>query len=192
VIPVRTKLSPITLTILLITVLVIGCVLYTYLTREETSGAVIEVLPDTKYYTEVLKAIRSSKKYILVAMYLAKYDPDDLEDRANDLLRELIKARQRGVKVYVYLEYRTYSGTIKENLLTATFLKRFGVEVRLDNQTDTDHMKLVIVDGEVAFVGSHNWSEAALTYNHELSVKIKSREVVKVLERYFWLLWHRG
>jgi len=54
------------------------------------------------------------------------------------------------------------------------YLSQNGVNVQLDEKNDTDHMKLVIIDGYIIYIGSHNWSESSLYYNHETSVKMIS------------------
>ena len=130
-------------------------------------------------------AYKNAKEKILVAMYSMIYDPDDPFDWANDLIRELVNAKERGVKVEVLLEYRTYNGYMDVNLEAYNYLKMHGVNVRLDYEKDTDHMKLIVIDGRIVYVGSHNWSEAALYYNHETSVKIVSEEIAKTYEAYF-------
>jgi phosphatidylserine/phosphatidylglycerophosphate/cardiolipin synthase-like enzyme len=42
-----------------------------------------------------------------------------------------------------------------------------------------------VVDGQLALVGSTNWTYYALTNNNEVSVLIRSKEVAKVLVDYF-------
>jgi phosphatidylserine/phosphatidylglycerophosphate/cardiolipin synthase-like enzyme len=54
--------------------------------------------------------------------------------------------------------------------------------VKLDGESTTDHMKLVIIDDEIVYVGSHNWSESSLYYNTETSVKIVSEQVANNLK----------
>jgi len=117
-------------------------------------------------------------------MYSMIYDPGDPFDWANDLIRELVNAKNRGVNVTVIIEYRTHSGYMNDNLEAYNYLSANGVNVKLDNRSVTDHLKLVIVDGYIVYVGSHNWSESALYYNHETSVKIVSEEIAQTFKQY--------
>jgi phosphatidylserine/phosphatidylglycerophosphate/cardiolipin synthase-like enzyme len=71
------------------------------------------------------------------------------------------------------------------NLEAYNYLLAQNVNVRLDYETDTDHMKLVIIDDNIVYVGSHNWSESRLYYNHETSVKIVSENIAQVFKTYF-------
>lgn len=46
-------------------------------------------------------------------------------------------------------------------------------------------MKFVVIDGTIVYVGSHNWSESSLYYNHETSIKIVSDSITDTFESYF-------
>jgi len=148
-------------------------------------GREVSVLRDTEYYFSVKDAIAYADDTILVAMYSMIYDSDDSFDWANDLIRELVDARKRGVDVRVFIEYRTYFDTIPGNSEAYSYLSNNGVAVKLDNEDDTDHMKFIVVDGMVVFIGSHNWSESSLYHNHEASVRIVSEEIAELFEDYF-------
>ena len=43
----------------------------------------------------------------------------------------------------------------------------------------------VIIDDEIVYVGSHNWSESALYYNRETSTKIISDSIADTFKEYF-------
>ena len=150
----------------------------------ETEQLFLQVLVDQDYYYSMLDDLRSANSTIYVAMYEMKYDPDDSFDWANDLIRELVNAKQRGINVSVAIEYRTYFGYMDVNLPAYNYLLSNGVNVKLDNETDTDHLKLVIIDNKIVYVGSHNWSESALYYNHETSVRIVSEETAQIFIEY--------
>ena len=149
--------------------------------EEEVS---VQTLSDQNYYFSVLEDIQKANSCIYVAMYSMIYDPDDSYDWANDLIRELVNAKRRGVNVNVIIEYRTYYGYMDGNLEAYNYLSANGVNVKLDNETDTDHLKLVIIDDRIVYVGSHNWSESALYYNHETSVRIVSEEIAQTFIEY--------
>ena len=58
------------------------------------------VLTDRDYYYSIKDDIRNAKKTILVAMYIMKYDPDDTSDWANDLIEELVDAKNHWYTAY--------------------------------------------------------------------------------------------
>lgn len=145
----------------------------------------IHVLLDEEYYQHAKKDLEKANETILVAMYSMVYDPGDSFDWANDLIRELVYANERVVDVTVIIENRTFFGYMDDNLEAYNYLSAHNITVRLDDETDTDHMKLVIIDDKIVYVGSHNWSESALYYNHETSVKIVSEDVAEIFKAYF-------
>ncbi|MEM4546663.1 MAG: phospholipase D-like domain-containing protein, partial [Nitrososphaerota archaeon] len=68
-----------------------------------------------------------------------------------------------------------------------------GVPVRLDESpTTTTHAKLIIIDNETVIIGSHNWTESALTRNHETSIMIQDKETATKLTNYFMRIWNNG
>jgi len=145
----------------------------------EVEKSYVYVLTDRNYYHSLINDLRRANSSIYVAMHSMVYDPSDDFDWANDVIRELVNAKKRGIDVKVVIEYRTYYGYMSDNLEAYNYLSSSGVSVKLDQETDTDHLKLVVIDGKIVYVGSHNWSESALYYNRETSVKIVSEEVAR-------------
>jgi phosphatidylserine/phosphatidylglycerophosphate/cardiolipin synthase-like enzyme len=139
----------------------------------------VYVLTDGDYYHSLINNLRRANSFIYVAMYSMVYDPSDAFDWANDLIKELVNAKNRGVDIKVVIEFRTHHGYMNDNMEAYNYLSSSGVHVKLDQEADTDHLKLVVIDGKIVYVGSHNWSESALYYNREASVKIVSEEVAR-------------
>ena len=158
---------------------------------EQIAEYEIHDLLNQEYYHSMKDDLGNANKTILVAMYIMKYDSSDSDNWANDLIRELVNASDRGVNVTVIIENRTYSPPhldekyLSENLEAYQYLSDNNVTVQLDNENDTDHMKLVVIDDRVVYVGSHNWSESGLYYNSESSVKIVSEDIAEVFTTYF-------
>jgi len=150
----------------------------------EVKTSQIYVLADRDYYYSLINDLRRVNSSIYVVMYSMIYDPDDPLDWANDLIRELVSAENRGVDVKVVVEYRTYHEYKDDNLRAYDYLLSNGVSVKLNQEADTDHLKLVVIDGKIVYVGSHKWSESALYYNRETSVKIVSEEVARQFLEY--------
>ena len=44
------------------------------------------------------------------------------------------------------------------------------------------HAKVVSIDDNIAYIGAHNWTQAALEHNQELSIRIEGELVRKVRE----------
>ena len=54
----------------------------------------------------------------------------------------------------------------------------------------TMHLKLIVVDDWLTYVGSHNITKAALGYNHEAGVLIQSRKFAKVYRKVVEGAWN--
>ena len=148
--------------------------------RATGSEVKIELLTDEEYYRKVMDAIENAEESIYVMMFLMLYDPNDGFDWANDLIRALVEAKERGVEVHVVLE-----DGVDGNRAAYEYLREHGVDVCFDPPSTTLHAKVVIIDGRVVFMGSHNWSESALYWNHEVSIMLPSQEIATELMRYF-------
>ncbi len=114
------------------------------------------------YYDVVKQHIVSAKDSINIAMYFVIMD-DNKDNPVNDLVAEVIKAHQRGVRVKVVLE----DGKFKENTQAYKKLQSSGVGVHFDTSTRLLHIKAVVIDGRYVFCGSTNWSRAAILDNYE-------------------------
>jgi phosphatidylserine/phosphatidylglycerophosphate/cardiolipin synthase-like enzyme len=146
----------------------------------------IQMVTDAQHFDVAKKMIQEAKSSIRVMMYEMVYYNKHPNSPSNILMRELIDAKKRGVKVEVILEVREGEDrTTKNNRLSGKILSEGGVEVIYDLLLKTTHAKLMVVDMEVILLGSANWTFAGLTKNHEVSVLIRSKEVAKELIDYF-------
>lgn len=147
--------------------------------RITTKPGEIRILPDEEYYPNLLDAIAGAKYEITMAMFLFKIT-DSPKNQPTAVLKELIKARQRGVKIRILLEESGYDdGINEENHRTARKLSRNGIKVSFDSPKTTTHTKLVVIDGRYVFVGSHNLTHSALDRNHEFSLLVDNRALAQ-------------
>ena len=146
----------------------------------------VQVILDSEYTKAAREAIKGARKSIQLMMFEASYYQKYPDTPSNLLIRELIAAQKRGVKVEVILERgESTDRTTQRNLLTGKLLSQEGVDVTYDPPTLTTHTKLIIIDVETVIMGSTNWTYSALTKNHEVSVLIRSQEMARTLSDYF-------
>ena len=116
------------------------------------------------------EAIRRSRDYIYIQN---AYFTDD------QLLRELIEARRRGVDVRVIIPLETDSGLITRNIATAANqMLAHGIRVYL--YPGFTHAKAAIFDGW-ACVGSANFDRLSLKINREINVATSEPAAVQEL-----------
>ncbi len=146
----------------------------------------VQVVTDAQYFQIAKKLIAEAKTSIQVMMFEMGYYEQHLNAPSNLLIKELIHAKKRGVKVEAILEIKDGDDrTTKRNRQTGKILSEGGVEVIYDPPFKTHHTKCLIVDGSLTLIGSTNWTHYALTNNNEASVLIRSKEVAKELIDYF-------
>lgn len=146
--------------------------------------AAIRLLPDATFHKELLNAIQRADREIAMVYFLVKLT-DAKNNRPTQLIRELIKARRRGVQVSILLERSGYAEDVNvANNRAADLLTQNGVTVTFDSPRTTTHAKLTVIDRHLCFIGSHNLTHAALAYNHELSLRLDSPELAGQLLDY--------
>ncbi len=152
---------------------------YTVNTRSQ--GGIFVVPIENYGYAPIIKhLIDNAKKSVHISMLLlSDYEP------VKTLLDSLVDAKNRGVDVKV-----VYEGDISSNHYGADYLSSRGVAVKEDGSSKFLHTKLVVIDDEVVYLGSHNWSPNALGKNNEYGIVIFNQSIANVYERYFQSIWN--
>lgn len=90
---------------------------------------------------------------------------------SNEVYDELIKAKERGVEIRVILEKRD-SGGSNERMIEK--LRDNGIDAKFATyEYKLTHTKIIIIDGKIVIVGSHNLTKPALNENREASLIIR-------------------
>lgn len=144
----------------------------------------IRLLDDGEYFPCLLNAIDGATREIVMAFFLFKTNGynTNYPDR---IATHLVGAAERGVGVSVILERGKDPRDMvdRSNRDTAERLKKGGVRVSFDSPRTTTHTKTAVIDRRFVFLGSHNLTNSALKYNHELSLFVDSPSLAgKVLE----------
>ncbi len=122
-----------------------------------------EVFFGEDYYEAIHKHLSQAEDSITVAMYFIILDPKHEEGPINVLVNDLIAAKSRGVEVKVILE----DSKLKENHLAYEKLKENNISVYFDTPQHLLHIKGIAIDDRYIFLGSANWSRAAIEDNYE-------------------------
>lgn len=147
-------------------------------------GCDVSLLKDRDYLPALLEGIDQARREIALSVFFFKTNgfKDNQPDRVLSRLRE---AARRGVKVEVVIEQGQEGDNIsQDNAETVRKLKAAGIAVCMDGPDRTTHAKMVIIDRRYLFIGSHNLTQSALKYNHEVSVRIDSPSLAEEGLRY--------
>lgn len=142
----------------------------------------------------LLEAIETSRRTVDIAIF---------EFGDTDVANALVRAYKRGVMVRVLADrnanYHKYLDAFKNlklygtpNLLTANILRDAGVPVKwyVPQLEDQElHMKLALVDGERALLGSTNFTNQAFSTFRETNLDLLSPPVVSRLKVMFQRDW---
>jgi phosphatidylserine/phosphatidylglycerophosphate/cardiolipin synthase-like enzyme len=146
----------------------------------------LRLITDGDYFQTAMKMIQEAKSTIHIIMFEMSYYDNRTSSPPNLLIKELMAARKRGVKVEVILDVREKEDrSTQRNRRTGKMLSDGGVEVTYDSLSKTTHAKVLIADGQTSLLGSTNWTYPSLSSNHEACVLIRSKEVAKELAEYF-------
>ncbi|RKZ24781.1 hypothetical protein DRQ20_06395 [bacterium] len=157
--------------------------------HKERTGEVV-LITDRDYLPFVKERIDSTRHTIHAIMYVGRYIPGGMVEL---LTQYLLGAEERGVEVRVIFEKSAYDSSL--NATNEEFMKILeegGVEVRWDDSLTTTHAKLMVFDTSWVLIGSTNWTESALEYNHEVNVGINSPELADQVLSYFENLWRKN
>ena len=139
------------------------------------------VLPEDSV-KPILDAIGTASKSLRVKMFIFS-DPA--------LLKAVVAAQRRGVKVRVMLNSARRSGAA-DNDDTRKKLARAGIEVAEGNpEFDLTHEKSMVVDDATAFVKSLNWATRNLTGTRDYAVVTSHGREVREIVECFEADWHR-
>ena len=139
------------------------------------------VLPDDSA-EPIVSAIERAARSLRVKMFVFS-DPS--------LLKAVIAARRRGVKVHVMLNAARRDGE-QDNEATRKALERADITVKDTNPSfDLTHEKSMVIDDETAFVKSLNWATKNLTETRDYAVVTTRRHDVSEVIDCFEADWHR-
>lgn len=128
---------------------------------------------------KVIPLIQQARNSIDIIVYDWRWCPDQIASEIQKFNNAIVVARRKGKKVRVITNSPQIIAILKEN----------KIEAKKNFSTRKLHVKLMIIDDELAILGSHNYTMSAFTTNFEISITTKDEEVVKRLKNFFANLW---
>jgi phosphatidylserine/phosphatidylglycerophosphate/cardiolipin synthase-like enzyme len=134
-----------------------------------------EVLIGSDYPKKLYDIISNARRSVLVLMFDWRFYPNEPASVIQKVNNALGRAVSRGVTVRCLVN----------SPVICSHLKELGLDARVINSSDMLHSKLVVVDDEAYFIGSHNLTKNAFHYNFETSIYSFDPEGAKILSDYF-------
>jgi len=124
--------------------------------------------------------INSAHKTLLI-------EAEEMQD--SGIEQAIVNAGQRGVNVQVILPAPSSSSGGDSNRNGISAINRAGIQIEEDPHLYM-HAKIIIVDGQRAFVGSENISTSSLEKNRELGILVSDQNALGTLQQTFQQDWN--
>jgi len=128
---------------------------------------------------KVIPLIKAAKHQIEIIVYEWRWYPGEPGINIQQFNNEIVNAVKRNVIVKAIAQPEKTRKILKEN----------GIKTREFYLTKKIHTKMMIIDGQLAIVGSHNYTKNAFNLNEELSLITDDQEAMKRLKEYFQNIW---
>ncbi len=149
----------------------------------------VHLLTGEEYFYALKDAIDGARHSIFLTIYLFKVSPYPT-NRATGILNALIHAAKRRVEVTVLMERSDDPESFIniENAKTGRRLQQAGAKVFWDRPDRKLHIKAVVIDHRLVFMGSHNLTHSAMKYNQEMSLMLNdtgiANQIIKRISRF--------
>ena len=99
----------------------------------------------------------------------------------------LKEAKKRGVDIRVIADGEQSQNKYQKSILLD--LVHSGIPVKLDQHKGYMHLKLTVIDDQIVYVGSFNYSKSASSINDEILLKVSDESMAKQLHQEFDRMW---
>ena len=134
-----------------------------------------EILISRDFPKKVIPLIKNAKKTIDIIVFDWGWYPDEIGEPIQIFNNAIFNANKHGIKVRALVQKR----------LIKVILSNLNIEAKILHSNKLLHIKLMIIDGEIAILGSHNYTKNAFNVNLEVSTILRDQNSVQILERYF-------
>jgi phosphatidylserine/phosphatidylglycerophosphate/cardiolipin synthase-like enzyme len=156
-----------------------------------------DILLDREYLLALRRDIRQAKESMFIVMYYINADGGS-GHIINRLLEDVIKLseteeEENEIKIEIYLDNSLKAEGEIANNHTYEKLKRTKINVYMNKARLVNHYKLVIIDDEIIYCGSHNWTLSAMLVSTEASVRMKDKTIAAEIKKHFYdnyLKWY--
>jgi phosphatidylserine/phosphatidylglycerophosphate/cardiolipin synthase-like enzyme len=132
-----------------------------------------------EYATVVREAIAGAKQNIDIVCYDWRWYPGQPAHPVQRLNIELVNAVKRGVVVRA----------VMNNTHMVPMLQKLGIDARGLKDKRTLHAKMVLIDGRLLVLGSHNLTRNAFAHNIEASLAVELPESERRFHDFFQNLY---
>lgn len=137
------------------------------------------LLIGSKYVETLIERLDSARASVYVLMFDWRWYADDPFCDLQRINQAFIRTARRGVKIKILTNYSDI----------VEILSKYKIEGKKFDSKNLLHSKAVIIDRRFVIMGSHNFSQKAMTSNVETSMLFEDVGHAENLIRYFESLW---
>jgi competence ComEA-like helix-hairpin-helix protein len=148
--------------------------------REDNARA--GLLFDSAYFTFTRELLRKARKSIKIIMFYMHFDDRGEDTPGDQMVKEVLAAKRRGVAVQVILDRDRSGDVFKSRIINDNAFKALRAaqaEVFFEERNRATHTKLVIVDDSHVILGSHNWTTGSLQDYDDTSIYVASKQLAE-------------
>ena len=153
----------------------------------------VKVIKDEEYLAAALGILAQARNRVALCTYKFELSQSIAARPLNSLIDNLHSLASNKVDIRVLLNTTgRRSGLTRINENAARSLKAAGIKVRALPDGRCQHAKMLLIDGCLGIIGSHNWSINAMTKNSEISVVFYGAQYLGEIENHFELMWEKA
>jgi phosphatidylserine/phosphatidylglycerophosphate/cardiolipin synthase-like enzyme len=138
-----------------------------------------ELVIGPAYTDRIIELVEAAKVSIFILMFDWRWYKNDFSCEVSRVNHALVKAVRRGVSVRGVVNYKPIIET----------LEAVGIKARHWADSRLLHAKMLVIDGSVVVLGSHNLTMNALTQNVEVSAVFSDTELANQATALFDAIW---
>lgn len=139
------------------------------------------LLINEEYYKTFLESIKNAKNSILGFVYHDSIYLSITGSKADDYIFALKEAHVRGVSIKI----------LCQSDLQVKKFRPFVSEIKMAKGFKTMHSKAFCFDNEFLILGSHNFTDNAVTKNLEMSTILTDKNDILRFNNYFETVWQK-
>jgi len=139
----------------------------------------VDLILGKEFTDKVIPFIDQAKKSVHIVVFDWRWYPNDVGSPAQLFNQSIVRASKRGVEVLAVTNFDSIAKT----------LARCGVIAKKLAEPALVHVKLMLIDGKIAILGSHNYTQNAFCLNYEVSAIIDDVPTTERLQEYFRNIW---
>lgn len=139
----------------------------------------MEAIIGSEYPKKVIPLIENAKQTIKIIVFDWRWYPNEPANSAQLFNQAVVCACKRGVAV----------SCIGNSADIVKTLQGIGAKAKRLLTNKLVHVKMILIDGKILVIGSHNFSQSAFSMNYELSVIIDEQQDLNIYDKFFNNLW---